>query len=42
MCLGNWSKLGLVLDKDVLLVAKLSDVPEGVEEKLDVRWDSVL
>lgn len=42
MCLGNWSKLGLVIDKDVLQVAKLPDVPEGVEEKLDVGWDSVV
>jgi len=42
MCLGNWSKLGLVLDKDVLQVAKLPDVPDDVKEELNSRWDSIL
>ena len=40
MCLGNWSKLGYVKDKDVLAVAALPDV-EGNEEELPDGWDAI-
>jgi hypothetical protein len=40
MCLGNWSKLGYVTDKDVLAVTIMPDV-EGDEEELPDGWDSI-
>jgi hypothetical protein len=40
MCLGNWSKLGYVRDKDVLAVTILPDV-EGDEEELPDGWDAI-
>jgi hypothetical protein len=40
MCIGNWSRLGYVRDKDVLAVAVLSDV-EGDEEELPDQWDAI-
>jgi len=40
MCLGNWSKLGYVKDKDVLAVAALPDI-EGDKEELPDRWDAI-
>jgi hypothetical protein len=42
ICLGAWSKMGLVMDSDVMEVAKLPDVVNGSEDKLDRDWDSVL
>ena len=41
LCLGAWSKMGLVKDTDVMLVAKLPDV-DGCEAELDVGWDKIL
>lgn len=41
MCLGDWSKKGLVHDKDVLQAASLPDVVEE-EEELEDNWDSLL
>jgi len=41
MCLGDWSKKGLVHDKDVLQVASLPDMKED-EEELEDDWDSLL
>ena len=40
MCLGAWSRMGLVKDKDLLEAAKLPDV-EGSEDELDSDWDDV-
>jgi len=40
MCLGNWSKLGYVKDKDVLAVAALPDIEEDKEELPD-RWNAI-
>ena len=40
MCLGNWSKLGYVKDRDVLAVTMLPDV-EGDEEELPDGWDAI-
>jgi hypothetical protein len=41
LCLGSWSLLGLVKDKDVLNVAVMPDV-EGEEEiELGDGWDSI-
>jgi hypothetical protein len=41
MCLGAWSKMGLVRDKDVMEAARLPDV-NGSEAELDSYWDNVL
>jgi hypothetical protein len=41
LCLGAWSRLGLVKDKDVLQAAKLPDV-NGHEAPLDSDWDCIL
>ncbi|SJL04353.1 uncharacterized protein ARMOST_07719 [Armillaria ostoyae] len=46
MCLGNWSLLGFVEDKDVLAVARLPEVPnEEGDEDGDVLmpegWDTI-
>lgn len=40
MCLGVWSKLGYVLDSDVLAVSQQGDV-EGEEEELEPGWDDI-
>lgn len=41
MCLGAWSKMGLVKDKDVMEAARLPDV-KGSEAELDSGWDDIL
>jgi hypothetical protein len=40
MCLGNWSRLGYVRDKDVLAVTMKPDL-EGDEEDLPDGWDAI-
>ena len=40
MCLGNWSLLGYVRDKDVLAVTVQPDV-EGDEQELLDGWDAI-
>ncbi len=41
LCLGAWSKMGLMKNSDVLQVAKLPDV-NGHEDPLDSDWDCIL
>ena len=41
MCLGTWSRMGLVKDKDVMEAARLPDV-NGSEDELGSDWDDVL
>jgi hypothetical protein len=41
MCLGNWSMLGYVRDKDVLAVTVLPDVDRDEEEELPDGWDTI-
>ena len=41
MCLGAWSKMGFVNDKDIMEAAKLADV-KGSEVELDSNWDIIL
>jgi hypothetical protein len=41
MCLGNWSLLGLVKDKDITAVTALAEI-EGDEEELEENWDSIM
>lgn len=41
MCLGDWSKKGLVHDRDVLQVASLPDMKD-TEEELEDGWDSLV
>ena len=41
MCLGAWSKMGFVKDKDIMEAAKLPDV-KGCEDELDSNWDSTI
>jgi hypothetical protein len=40
LCVGIWSKLGLVHDNDVKAVAVLEDV-EGEESMLLDGWDAI-
>lgn len=40
MCLGAWSKLGLVRDADIMAAAALPDL-EGREEELQLGWDTI-
>ena len=40
MCLGGWSQLGLVKDKDIFAVTTLAEI-EGDEEALDKGWDAI-
>jgi hypothetical protein len=40
MCLGHWSRLGYVKDKDVLAVTVLPEV-EGDEDELRDGWDAI-
>ena len=40
MCLGGWSRLGLVKDKDILAVTTFAEI-EGDEEALDEGWDAI-
>ena len=40
MCLGNWSWLGLVKDKDVFAATVLAEIEED-EEALEESWDTI-
>ena len=40
MCLGNWSRLGLVKDKDVYAATMLAEIEEDEEELAD-GWDNI-
>jgi len=42
LCLGSWSRLGLVKDTDVLAVTVLDDVEGDEEPELDDGWDRIL
>jgi len=41
VCLGAWSKLGLVKDRDMMEAAKLPDV-NGSKAVLDSGWDDIV
>ena len=43
MCLGEWSMLGLVKDKDAMAVTSLPEVDEGVVGDVDMEegWDAI-
>jgi hypothetical protein len=41
LCLGAWSRMGFVKDKDILQAANLPDV-KGGEAELDSDWDQIL
>ena len=40
LCLGIWSKMGLVEDDDVKSTARLPEV-DGEEEELAIDWDAL-
>jgi hypothetical protein len=40
MCLGNWSQLGLVKDKDIYAATMLAEIEED-EEELEEGWDAI-
>ena len=40
LCLGAWSKLGLVKDKDLMEAGRLPDI-DGDEAELDSDWDNI-
>ena len=41
LCLGCWSTLGLVQDKDIEAVTRLADVEGDEEQPLDDDWDHI-
>jgi hypothetical protein len=41
ICLGDWSLLGLVKDKDILVVTALPEVVGDEEEEIEEGWDSI-
>ena len=41
MCLGTWSRMHLVKDKDVMEAARLPDV-DGSEAELESDWDDII
>jgi hypothetical protein len=41
LCVGLWSHLGLVKDKDIQSIASLPDV-DGEDKELDDGWDSIV
>jgi len=41
MCLGSWSSLGLVIDKDIYAVTFLAGI-EGDEGRTRGGWDAIL
>ena len=41
LCLGCWSTLGLVQDKDIEAVTRLADVEGDEEQPLDDNWDHI-
>ena len=41
LCLGAWSRIGLVKDDDVMEAARLPEV-KGTEAELDEYWDKIL
>ena len=41
MCLGAWSKMGFVKDKDITEAARLPDI-KGSEDELNCGWDNIL
>ena len=40
LCLGTWSKLGLVKDKDLMEAGRLPDI-DSDEAELDSDWDNI-
>jgi hypothetical protein len=40
MCVGSWSLLGFVKDRDVRAATALPEV-EGDEEEPDSKWDAI-
>ncbi len=41
LCLGAWSRMGLVKDKDILQAARLPEI-DGCEAELADDWDCIL
>ena len=41
MCLGAWSKMGFMKDKDITEAARLPNI-KGSEDELDCDWDNIL
>jgi len=41
LCLGNWSRLKLVKDEDVMKVADLEDIPGKDDAELSEGWDHI-
>jgi hypothetical protein len=40
LCLGSWSRIGLIKDKDVLAVTALADAEDN-EEEFEDGWDAI-
>jgi len=41
LCLGNWSLLGYIKDKDITAVTVLPEVLGDKDEELEAGWDSL-
>lgn len=41
LCLGNWSLLGYIKDKDITAVTVLPEVLGDEDEELEAGWDSL-
>ena len=41
MCLGTWSKMGFMKDKDITEATRLPDI-KGSEDELNCDWDNIL
>lgn len=41
MCVGAWSKMGYVTDKDIEAVTVLDDVAEDADEEFDKNWAKI-
>ncbi len=41
MCVGIWSKLGLIRNEDISIVARMPDLDEDEVEELADDWDMI-
>jgi hypothetical protein len=41
LCLGYWSHLRLIRNKDVTAVARLPEIPRDIDIELDDGWDII-
>ena len=42
LCLGSWSKMGLIKDSDVLAITRMPELGLDEEDKLEDGWDDII